>query len=249
MLAFQPPRWTPYPRYLPPPELAGADGLVAIGGSVTPAWLWDAYSHGIFAWPLENELTWWCPDPRAVLELDQLYISRRLARTCRSGRFELTVNQAFEEVIRWCAEAPDRQGETWLVPWFRQAMIRFHRLGFAHSLEVWHQGELVGGVYGVGIGAAFAAESMFHLTRDASKVALVYLVNHLRRRGYEILDIQMLTPHTQRMGGREIPRREFLRRWYRAVAQPVSFGKRLETAPVVASRHRLRESGADQNSS
>ncbi len=249
MLAFRPPRWSPYPRYLPRPELCSPEGLVAIGGSLSPAWLWDAYSHGIFAWPIEDELTWWCPDPRAVLELEELYISRRLARTCRSGHFQVTIDRAFEQVIHWCAEAPDRRGETWLTPWLQKAMIRFHRLGWAHSVEVWHQGQLVGGLYGVAIGGAFAAESMFHLMSDASKVALVYLVNHLRARGFEVLDIQMMTEHMQRMGAREIPRREFLRRWYKAVQKPVSFGSRLETAPVVATRRQREPQAGDQNSS
>ncbi len=223
MLPFRPPKWKPRPRFFPRPEAADAEGLLAVGGRLSPEWLWDAYSHGIFAWPVEEMLTWWSPDPRAVLELDQLYVSRRLARTCRSGKFHLTRDQAFADVLYWCANAPDRRGETWLTPWLQEALVRFHRLGYAHSVEVWHQGELAGGVYGIGIGAAFSAESMFHLVRDASKVALVHLVEHLREKGFQVLDIQMLTPHMERMGAREIPRREFLRRWYQAVQQPVRF--------------------------
>jgi len=238
MLAFRPPPWKPRPRFFPRPEAADAEGLVALGGKLTPDWLWDAYSHGIFAWPVEDMLTWWSPDPRAVLEPDELYISRRLARTCRSGKFQVTCNRAFAEVLAWCAGAPDRRGETWLTPWLQEAMIRFHRLGFAHSVEVWHQGRLVGGVYGVGIGAAFSAESMFHLVSDASKVALVYLTRHLKARGYQVLDIQMLTPHMERMGAREIRRREFLRRWYQAVQQPVQFGTTLEVGRVEPTSRR-----------
>ncbi len=201
-----------------------------IGGRLTPEWLLDAYGHGIFPWPIHDELlAWWSPDPRAVLEFDNLHISRRLARTLRRGSFEVTCDRNFAGVIHGCATAQDRLQHTWLTRDMQTAYLRLHRLGFAHSVEAWHEGHLAGGVYGVALGAAFSAESMFYRVTDASKVALVHLIDHLRCRGYQLLDIQQLTPHTRRLGGTEIPRAVFLRRLHAALRAPVSFGTRLES--------------------
>lgn len=200
-----------------------------VGGQLTPDWLLDAYRHGIFPWPIHDDLlAWWSPDPRAVLEFDNLHVSRRLARTLRRARFEVTCDRDFAGVIHGCASAQDRLQHTWLTRDMQTAYLRLHRLGFAHSVEAWHQGHLAGGVYGVVLGAAFFAESMFYRVTDASKVALVHLIDHLRCRGYQLFDIQQLTPHTQRLGGSEIPRAAFLRRLQAALRAPVSFGTRLE---------------------
>ncbi|MCE5302683.1 MAG: leucyl/phenylalanyl-tRNA--protein transferase, partial [Planctomycetaceae bacterium] len=155
---------------------------------------------------------WWSPDPRAVIEFDRFHVSRRLRRTCRGAKFEVTRDVDFAGVIRGCAMAPGRVNQTWLTPEMIDAYTELHRLGHAHSVEVWHEHELAGGVYGVSLGALFAAESKFYRVRDASNVALVHLVEHLRRQGYTLVDIQQLTPHTARFGARTIPRTEYLTR-------------------------------------
>lgn len=216
----------PPSRYFPPAETIDAEGLVGLGGSLSPEWLLDAYQHGIFPWPLgtiDEPMAWWSPDPRAIIELDGLHVSRRLRRRIRSGRFDVTFDSDFHGVIRGCATAPGRRGQTWLTPRMIRAYVRLHDLGHAHSVETWRDGRLVGGTYGVSIAGLFAAESMFHRETDASKVALVYLVEHLRRRGYVLLDIQQLTPHTARLGAVEIPRIEYLRRLRDALRLDVRF--------------------------
>ena len=192
----------------------------------------DAYRHGIFPWPDSDyePLLWWSPDPRAVIELDGLHISRSLERTLRSGKFTATANCEFDRVIDACATAPGRKDATWLTPDMLAAYKRMHELGHAHSVEVWQEQKLVGGVYGVAIGGAFAAESMFHHQRDASKVALVHLVRHLAARGYCLLDIQQWTDHTGTMGAIEISRSEYLDRLAEAVDLPVTFGEQLASS-------------------
>ncbi len=201
--------------------------MAGLGGKLTPVWLLDAYRHAIFPWPIsdfEGPIAWWSPDPRAVIELDRFHVPRRLLRTCRSGRFQVTHDRCFAEVIRGCATVEDRIGETWLTGPMIEAYMRLAELGHAHSVEVWHHGQLAGGTYGVSIGGMFAAESKFHRVRDASKVALVHLVDHLTVRGYTLFDIQQLTPHTARFGAIEIPRSEYLARLAAALQQPVTFG-------------------------
>ena len=221
----------PPSQFFPPVEAADPDGLIGFGGHLSPDWLLDAYSHGVFPWPMGDDLPvpWWSPDPRAILELDGLHVSHRLRRTCRSGRLAATCDRDFRGVIGRCATGPGRIGGTWITPSMIRAYTRLHRLGHAHSVEVWQQDRLVGGVYGVAIGGLFAAESKFYRVRDASKVALVHLVAHLRARGYSLLDIQQLTPHTARLGAIEIPRQEYLTRLAAALARPVTFGERLES--------------------
>jgi len=224
----------PPSRFFPPAESADEDGLVAVGGQLSPEWLLDAYSHGIFPWPVgetDAPMFWWSLDPRAILELDGLHVSRSLQRTLRSGRFEATSDRDFAGVIRGCAAGPGRQGGTWITPKMIRAYTRLFELGHAHSVEAWHGGQLAGGVYGVAIAGLFAAESMFYRVRDASKVALVHLVAHLRRQGYLLLDIQQLTPHTQRLGAIEIPRDEYLRRLADALAAPSRFGRITDRTP------------------
>lgn len=215
------------PEFFPAPHKAGPEGLVAIGGVLEPAWLLDAYRHGIFPWPDSSyePLLWWSPDPRAVIELDGLHISRRLRRTLRAGKFTVSCNRAFAEVIHACATAPGRRGATWITDEMAAAYTSMHELGHAHSVEVWCDGRLAGGVYGVAIGGAFAAESMFHHVTDASKVALAYLVAHLNTRGYGLLDIQQWTEHTGTLGAIEVPRAEYLERLAEQVARPVTFGE------------------------
>jgi leucyl/phenylalanyl-tRNA--protein transferase len=222
------------PRFFPVPTATTCEGLLCVGGRLTPDWLLDAYRHGIFPWPMwENEpMAWWSPDPRAIIELDQLHVSRRLARTLRSGRFEATVDRAFSAVIRGCATSSGRPGNTWLTRAMIAAYRQMHKLGHAHSVEVWDAGQLAGGTYGIAIGGLFAAESMFYQVRDASKVAVAYLVAHLRSRGYQLLDIQQWTPHTGTMGAIEIPRIEYLRRVAQAVDLPITFGDELAGTPI-----------------
>jgi len=172
-------------------------------------------------------MLWWSPDPRGILPLDGMHISRRLQRRLRSEKFQVTCDQAFEQVIASCASGPGREGGTWLTTEMLAAYGRLHQLGHAHSIEVWHQGRLAGGTYGVALGGLFAAESMFFRVRDASKIALAHLVAHLNKRGYQLLDVQQWTPHTGRLGVIEITRDEYLARLAAAVELPVTFGKTL----------------------
>ena len=216
----------PPSQFFPPAEDADADGLIGFGGRLGPEWLLDAYSHGIFPWPTGEPRTptpWCSPDPRAVIEWERFHVPRRLERTCSSGRFQVSLDRDFPGVIGGCAMAAGRQGRTWLTPAMVGAYCRLFRLGHAHSVEAWQQGRLVGGVYGVSIAGLFSAESMFHEVRDASKVALVRLVSHLRERRYMLLDIQQLTPHTAQFGAIGIPRREYLLRLAEALRQPTTF--------------------------
>lgn len=217
-------------RYFPPAQRASPEGLVAVGGRLSTKWLLDAYRHGIFPWPSNayEPMLWWSPDPRAILPLDGMYVSRRLERRLRSGEFQATCDTAFEQVIAACASGPGREGGTWITSAMIDAYTELHRLGHVHSVEVWREGELAGGVYGLAIGGLFAAESMFYRSRDGSKVALARLVSHLRTRGFQLLDVQQATPHTESLGVVEISRREYLRRLSEAVDAPVTFGAKLE---------------------
>jgi leucyl/phenylalanyl-tRNA---protein transferase len=213
------------PRFFPSPTATTPEGLLCVGGRLTPDWLLDAYSHGIFPWPMwdDDPVAWWSPDPRAIIELDGLIVHSRLQRTMRSGNFRVTYDRDFEGVIRSCGSVGDRANNTWLTPSMIAAYCKMHELGHAHSVEVWHDDELAGGTYGVAIGGLFAAESMFHRVRDASKIAVAQLVSRLKERGYELLDIQQWTPHTGRMGASEISREEYLRRLSRGVQKRVTF--------------------------
>jgi len=220
----------PKSKFLPPAELAEEEGVVLFGGRLTPEWLLDAYSHGIFPWPIfdgADIVVWWSPDPRAIFELDGFHASRRLQQTVRSGRFEVTCDRDFAAVIQGCATASDRTHNTWITPEIVTAYEELHRLGHAHSIEVWHEGRLVGGTYGLAIGGLYAGESMFFRERDASKVGLYHLIHHLRARGFTLFDIQQLNPHTESLGAIEIPRAEYLRRVGSAIGEKVTFGDAL----------------------
>lgn len=176
--------------------------------------LW-AYQNGIF--PMADDIgkvRWLAPDPRAIIELDHFIISRSLRTTVRRKTYEVHVNRAFEDVITACG---DRSEGTWISPDIRHAYVDLHHAGYAHSVEAWQNGELAGGLYGVAIGGAFFGESMFHRATDASKVALVHLVQRMRDRKFTLLDIQFITPHLSQFGAIEIPRIEYERRLRRAV--------------------------------
>ncbi len=202
--------------HFPDPAQADAEGLVAVGGDLSPERLLSAYRQGIFPWSV-NPVTWWSPDPRGVIELHQFHVSKSLAKIIRKKVFELTINRAFRDAMQACAQpGPARQGQ-WITREFVEAYCRLHELGHAHSVECWQHGELVGGIYGVAVGGLFAGESMFHTADNASKVALWRLVDRLRDRGFVLFDIQMVTSATKPMGAREIPRREYLTRLAEAV--------------------------------
>jgi leucyl/phenylalanyl-tRNA--protein transferase len=207
---------------MPDAEEALPGGLLASGGDLAPGTLLAAYRGGIFPWPdPTGRLLWWSPDPRAVLPLDGFHESRRLRQRRRSLLSEVTFDRAFGAVIRGCSEK--RNEGTWITAEMAAAYERLHSLGWAHSVEVWVEDRLVGGLYGLAIGGFFAAESMFHRVPDASKAALAALVEHLRGRGFELLDVQFLTAHLRSLGGVELPRSEYLRRLAQAIASPVVF--------------------------
>jgi leucyl/phenylalanyl-tRNA--protein transferase len=198
----------------PDAELAGEDGLLGVGGDLSAERLLLAYRNGIFPWHEEQgSPLWWSPDPRCVLFPEQLNVSRSLGRRLRKGNYEVTFDRRFREVIRACASVPRRgQGGTWITGAFEKAYGRLHALGHAHSVEVLMDGMLAGGLYGVAVGGAFCGESMFSLRPDASKIALVHLVERLKAWGFPLIDCQMANPYLLSMGAEEIPRREFLRR-------------------------------------
>ena len=208
------------PDDFPDPNRADLGDVVAFGGDLSVARLVAAYRRGIFPYYEKNPILWWSPDPRAIFEVTSFHVPRRLGRTIRSGRFRVSFDTAFAAVIRACA---DRAEGTWINADMIRAFERMHAAGHAHSVEVWQGDQLVGGLYGVAAGALFAGESMFSRVSDASKVALVYLMNHLRQRGFQLFDIQMLTDHTARLGAIEISRSDYLERLKRALACRAAF--------------------------
>jgi leucyl/phenylalanyl-tRNA---protein transferase len=220
-MAIEPP---PCPWDFPPPDEAGDEGLLALGADLEPGTLLAAYRAGIFPMPLAGvrEMTWFSPDPRGILPLAEHHVSRSLRRSAR--RFTVTCDLAFGEVIAGCADA--RRGGGWITPAIRAAYERLHALGWAHSIDVWDEaGALAGGLYGVECGGLFAAESKFHARTDASKAALLALVERLRAAGGErLLDVQWTTPHLERLGARDVPRPEYLRRLAAALELPPAFG-------------------------
>ncbi|HSN89661.1 MAG TPA: leucyl/phenylalanyl-tRNA--protein transferase [Anaeromyxobacteraceae bacterium] len=211
----------------PDPERAEPDGLLAVGGDLSPERLLAAYAAGIFPWFSEGmPILWWSPDPRLVLEPARLHVSQSLRRTLRRDRYRVTSDGAFERVIRSCAaRARPGQDGTWITGDMVRAYLRLHRLGFAHSFEAWEGEVLAGGLYGVSLGAAFFGESMFADRPDASKVAFVRAVEFLVGRGIGLVDAQVRTEHLVRFGAEEIPRREFLARLSRALEKPTLRGR------------------------
>jgi leucyl/phenylalanyl-tRNA--protein transferase len=212
----------------PPLEAVDSNGLLMLGGDLSVDWILTAYRQGIFPWPIvEGQmeiLAWFSPDPRAILELDQIHVSRRLARKISSGRFQVTSDQAFDAVLAGCAGPRQEEDETWITPGMKDVFQELHGLGYAHSVEVWESEELVGGLYGLALGGYFSGESMFHRRGDASKIAVCALVEQLGRQGFELFDIQQSTPHCSRMGASEIGRTEYLQRLSSAVGLAVQFG-------------------------
>ncbi|HEX8138497.1 MAG TPA: leucyl/phenylalanyl-tRNA--protein transferase [Pyrinomonadaceae bacterium] len=205
----------------PDPRYATPEGIVAIGGDLRPENVLEAYRRGIFPWPIDEglPLVWFCPQERAILEFASLHVSRSLARERRRTSLRFTIDQAFREVISLCARTP-RAGETgtWITAEVIRSYTELHAAGHVHSVEAWEGELLVGGVYGVDAGGAFAGESMFHLRPNASKLALLFLIEHLRGRGLEWMDIQMLTPHMERLGATVISREHFLQKLAQARA-------------------------------
>lgn len=211
------------PLRFPDPEQADDEGLLAVGGDLSAPRLLFAYDCGIFPWYDEGvPPLWWSPNPRAVLEPGNLHVSRSLRRVLRHGRFEVTFNRDFTRVMKDCGT---REGGTWILPDMIEAYSALHRLGHAHSFEVWEGGELAGGLYGVQRGALFAAESMFHRRTDASKVALVHAVRSLFGAGIQLFDVQILTGHLSSMGAVEIPRSQYLARVRAAVSARVDLAR------------------------
>ena len=220
----------------PPVEraLKHPNGLLCAGADLSPERLLAAYRHGIFPWYSGDEpILWWSPDPRMVLFCDELKVSRSLAKNMRNKGFEVRVDSDFSRVIEACSEPRKGEPGTWLGKDMRAAYLALHRAGHAHSFETWHGDSLVGGLYGVAIGRAFYGESMFSRATDASKVALVGLVETLRARGFPMIDCQQRTPLLASLGAREIPRRQFLRRLAALVnyAEPPEKWTRREPAP------------------
>jgi leucyl/phenylalanyl-tRNA--protein transferase len=210
----------------PPAGLADPDGLLAVGGDLRPERLLLAYSSGIFPWPTEDfPLLWHSPDPRFVLRGDQLHVPRSLAKAMRRGRYRLSFDQAFDEVIEHCARKrrPGQNG-TWITDEMVEAYRSLHHLGFAHSSEAWEGEELVGGLYGVSLGGAFFGESMFAEAPDASKSAFVRLVEQLDRWSIHLIDAQVHTAHLQRFGAEHWPRDRYLAALAKALEAPTRRG-------------------------
>lgn len=211
---MQQPFWLdPYPVLFPPTDLAltDPDGLLAVGGDLTPEWLLNAYHKGIFPWFNEGEpILWWTPNPRSVLFIKDLKIRKSLKKTIRKQHFQITLDQAFEKVMENCAKIT-RSGQegTWITEQMFNAYAQLYKKGHAHSVEVWQDNQLVGGLYGVAIGKVFFGESMFAKSADASKVALVALCHQLKQWGFEIIDTQVETEHLRSLGAKLISREHF----------------------------------------
>jgi leucyl/phenylalanyl-tRNA--protein transferase len=188
------------------------DGLLAIGGCLSQIRLLNAYRHGVFPWYNPGEpILWWSPDPRLVLFPDELIVSRSLCKTLRKNIFSVTFDQAFNDVIDACADPRKYTNGTWITAEINVAYNQLHQAGFAHSVEVWLDGELVGGLYGIAMGRVFYGESMFHTQTDASKVAFVMLVQQLKIWGYQLIDCQVHSSHLISLGAEEISRDSFIK--------------------------------------
>jgi leucyl/phenylalanyl-tRNA---protein transferase len=198
----------------PPPERASREGLLAVGGDLSPSRLLQAYRLGIFPWyEAGGPVLWWSPDPRMVLDPAALRVARSLRAVIRKRTYSTTFDTAFRRVVNECAVAPRREGPgSWITPEVEVGYLALHDLGYAHSVETWQAGELVGGLYGVLLGRCFFGESMFATSSDASKVALVSLAAELVRRGVTVIDCQVTSGHLASLGAEEMPRAEFLRR-------------------------------------
>lgn len=211
---------TPFPPVSK--ALESPNGLLCAGGDLSPQRLVAAYSQGIFPWFSEGEpILWWSPDPRMVLFPDELKVSRSLRRKVDRGAYETRVDTAFRDLMEQCAAPRDGQAGTWILPEMVDAYTRLHEHGFAHSVESWLDERLVGGLYGVALGGVFFGESMFSRAPDASKVALVKLVERLRARGFRFIDCQQATAHLASLGAREIPRKRFAQLVQESIQYPL----------------------------
>jgi leucyl/phenylalanyl-tRNA--protein transferase len=216
--------WLRNSEFFPPLELALRDpnGLLCAGGDLTPQRLVTAYLNGIFPWYSRGEpILWWSPDPRMVLFPHNFRLSRSLKRTLRNGDHRVTLDTQFNAVIQHCAQIRRKdEAGTWITPEIQCAYSRLHLLGYAHSVETWVEGNLVGGLYGIAIGRMFYGESMFSHTSDASKIALAHLVHFLTEKGFGMIDCQMNTSHLASLGAGEIPRQEFIARLQQLTSIP-----------------------------
>jgi len=201
---------------------ANREGLLALGGDLSVPRLLLAYRSGIFPWT-DDPLTWWSPDPRAIFEINSFRPPKRLESKLRQHPFDLTIDRDFVAVINACADPAPGRESTWITARFIEAYGELHRQGQGHSVEVWHKGSLVGGIYGIAIQGFFAGESMFHRETDASKIALCHLMEHLRAQKFELFDTQVLSPLTARLGAIEIRRRDYLERLKSALHNPTHF--------------------------
>jgi leucyl/phenylalanyl-tRNA--protein transferase len=209
-------------RSFPPVEWADQDGLLAIGGDLSPSRLLLAYGSGIFPWyNEESPILWWAPFPRPLIFPSQIHISRSLRRILKQNKFKVTFDQDFKQVILSCAQVhKEKDGGTWLLPEMIEAYYKLHLLGFAHSVEVWLKGKLVGGLYGVSLGRAFFGESMFYLEPNASKVGMVHLARFLAKNKFYFIDCQQKTTHVVRFGAVEVERKEYFVWLKKALAHP-----------------------------
>jgi leucyl/phenylalanyl-tRNA--protein transferase len=209
-------------RIFPPVENASPEGLVAVGGTLSPEVLLNAYSHGIFPWYSDDRMPvlWWSPDPRMILFFDDLHISRSMRRVFNRQPFSVTFDRDFDAVIQGCREPRPSQPETWITDNMAQAYTALHELGFAHSLEVWHRKRLAGGIYGLALGRCFFGESMFSRQDNASKFAFIRIARNLQARGYHFLDCQVSSNHLKTMGASEISRRGYLEKLQAGLAGP-----------------------------
>ncbi len=195
----------------PPVHLASGNGILAIGGDLSPDRLITAYSNGIFPWYLEGDpIIWWSPDPRFILFLEELRVSRSMMKVLRRETFRITYDHKFREVILSCQKLRRKQNGTWITDDMLEAYCTLHELGIAHSAEAWHEGKLVGGIYGVSLGRCFFGESMFSLLSNASKATLIDLVYKLKELKFEFLDCQVYTAHLESLGARYVSRDEFI---------------------------------------
>ncbi|HEY9381467.1 MAG TPA: leucyl/phenylalanyl-tRNA--protein transferase [Burkholderiales bacterium] len=225
------------------------NGLLAVGGDLTPQRLLSAYSQGIFPWFSEGDpILWWSPDPRMVLFPDELRISRSLAKTLRNKIYEVRFDTVFDAVVDACAGPRHGESGTWIVPPMREAYSRLHALGYAHSVETWIDGQLAGGLYGVAIGKMFYGESMFTRVSDGSKIALVHLVRRLTAEGYGMIDCQMETKHLASLGARPIPRSEFARRLVELIDHDSVAGawQQSDPSPATSSASATRAASSDR---
>jgi len=211
----------------PPAELAEKDGLLAIGGDLSPERLLLAYSNGIFPWYSQGDpVLWWSPSPRLIIFPDEFKIPRRLARLVRQKKFTATADKDFRQVIEACATIGDRQQKgTWITDDMIEAYCLLHEMGFAHSVECWLNEELAGGIYGISLGGIFFGESMFSRLPNSSKIALVALVEKLLTWDFDLIDCQMKTGHLLQFGAREIPGQEFQKLLAKSLSRPTRIGK------------------------